>query len=286
VIGSLFSELAWYELWGPIYFIISVAIIYWYFKNVVRYYRSKMTSSQINYLLTAVILLYIVTGSPLAAVGKHYLFSAHMLQLSIMFFVVVPLFILSLPRAYIRKYFWNHRTKFLIQLFGKPWLTAAAFNGLVTLYFVPTVFNFLKSYPILMGLAQLILVINAFLMWWVIISPLPEISRFSYLTRAAYIFFASLLLMPIGFFHLIVQVENYPFYAEIQGSLLPSLTAIYDQQAAGGILKVFQLSSYTLALLFIVSRWVKQSEATQGQVVEKNIRYVRGVVIHLDEDKK
>jgi len=286
VIGSLFTELSWYELWGPIYFIISIALVYWYFKSVFRYYRSKMSSGQTNYFLTAVILLYIVTGSPLAAIGKHYLLSAHMLQLSVLFFIVIPLFILSLPRAFIRKYFWNHRTQFLIRLFGKPWLTAVAFNGLLTLYFVPFVFNFLKSYPILMGLVQILLVINAFLVWWVIISPLPEISRFSYLTRAAYIFFASLLLMPIGFFHLIVQVENYPFYAAVQGDLLPALTAIYDQQAAGGILKVFQLSSYTIALLLIVSRWVKQSDETEGQVVEKNIRYVRGVVIHLDEDKK
>lgn len=286
MLGSLFTQLSWYELWGPIYFVISVGLIYWYFKSVVRYYRSKMTSSQINYFITSVILLYIVTGSPLAAMGKHYLFSIHMLQHSILYFVIIPLFILSLPRAYIRKYFWNHRMQLIIQLLGKPWVTAASFNGLLTLFFVPTVFNFLKNYPVLLGVAQLILVINAFLIWWVILSPLPEISRFSYLTRAAYVCFTSILLMPIGFYHLLSQAENYPFYAEVQGVLWPALTAVYDQQAAGGILKVFQLSSYTIALLFIVSRWVKQSEATQGQVVEKNIRYVRGVVIHLDDDKK
>lgn len=284
--GSLFSELTWYELWGPIYFIISLALVYWYFKSVVRFYRGQMNRQQINYFITSVILLYVAMGSPLAAMGKHYLFSAYMLQLSILFFVAVPLFILSLPRQYIRSFFWNHRTKFLIQLLGKPWLTAVTFNGLLTIFFVPFVFNFFKSYPILMGIAQLILLINSFLIWWVIISPLPEISRFSYLTRAAYIFFASLLLLPIGFFHLIVQAENYPFYAAVQGELIPTLTAVYDQQAAGGTLKIFQLSSYTLALLLIVSRWVKQSDEIEGQVVEKNIRYVRGVVIHLDDDKK
>src|SRR5690625_2449569 len=123
MLGSLFTQLSWYELWGPIYFVISVGLIYWYFKSVVRYYRSKMTSSQINYFITSVILLYIVTGSPLAAMGKHYLFSIHMLQHSILYFVIIPLFILSLPRAYIRKYFWNHRMQLIIQLLGKSWVT-------------------------------------------------------------------------------------------------------------------------------------------------------------------
>lgn len=285
MIGSLFSEVAWYELWGPLFLIICIGLIYWYYKYVVRYYKDQMTSSQTNYFIIAVVLLYIFKGSPLNAVAKYYLFSMHMLQLSTIFFVIIPLFILSLPRAYIRQYFWDHRAKFLIHMFGKPWLTAASFNGLITLYFVPVVFNFLKSYPLLMILAQIILVINAFLMWWVIISPLPEISRFSYLVRSGYIFFCALLLMPIGFFHLIVQVEHYPFYAAVQGELIPVLTAIYDQQAAGGILKVMQLSSYTIALLIIVSRWVRQAQEVEGEVLEENIRYVRGVVIHLDDDK-
>src|SRR5699024_2898931 len=183
------------------------------------------------------------------------------------------------------KYFWHHRTKFLIGVFGRPWLTAILFNGLVTIYFIPPVFNTIKGNVILMFISQAILIINAFLMWWVIIAPLPEISRFPYLTRAAYIFFASLLLMPIGFFHLIIQKDHYPFYVAVQGDLIPVITAIYDQQIAGGILKVMQLSSYTIALLFIVSKWGRQSDKQEGQVVEENIRYVRGVVIHLDKDQ-
>lgn len=245
-----------------------------------------MTRSQIKYFISAIVLIYIVKGSPLATVADHYLFSAHMLELSVIFFAIIPLIILSLPKSFLRRYFWHHRTKFLIGMFGRPWLTAVLFNGLLTLYFVPPVFNVIKGNLLLIVLSQAILIVNAFLMWWVIISPIPEISRIPYLTRAAYIFFTSLLLMPIGFFHLIIQREHYSFYIAVQGELFPMLTAIYDQQIAGGILKVMQLSSYTIALLFIVMKWVRQTEAKEGKVVEDHIRYVRGVVVHLDKDKE
>lgn len=284
--GSLFKNFAWYELWGPVYVVICLGLSYWYFKSVVQYYRMKMTENQINYFITAIILLYIVKGSPVATIADHYLFSAHMLQLTVIFFIIIPLFILSLPTNFIRKYFWHHRTKFLIGIFGRPWLTAILFNGLVTLYFIPPVFNVIKGNMILMFISQAILIINAFLMWWVIISPIPEVSRIPYLTRAAYIFFASLLLMPIGIFLLVIPKEYYSFYIEVAGDFIPVITAVYDQQIAGGILKVMQLTSYTIALLYIVRTWGRKSEEKEGQVVDKNIRYVRGVVIHLDKDQK
>src|SRR5690625_4647152 len=246
----------------------------------------RMNKSQPKYFISAIILLYIVKGSPLATIADHYLFSAHMLQLSVIFFAIIPLFILSLPTNFIRKYFWNHRTKFLIGIFGKPWLTAILFNGLVTTYFIPPVFNTIKGNIFLMIISQAILIITAFLMWWVIISPIPEVSWISYLKRSAYIFFTSLLLMPIGFFLLIVQNEHYTFYEAVAGDLIPVITAIYDQQIAGGLLKVMQLSSYTIALLHIVLAWGRKSEEKEGQVNDENIRVVRGVVIHLDNDRE
>jgi len=284
--SSIFSQFAWYELWGPIYVIICLGLCYLYFKKVVHYYSFHMTKNQINYFISAVILLYVVKGSPLATIADHYLFSAHMLLLSVIFFAIIPLFILSLPRNFIRKYFWHHRMKFFINVFGRPWLTAILFNGLVTIYFIPPIFNTIKGSLFLQLIAQIILTINAFLMWWVIISPTPEIRRTPYMTRAAYIFFASLLLMPIGIFLLVIQKEHYPFYGAVAGDFIPAITAIYDQQIAGGILKVMQLSSYTFALLHIVFMWGQKTDAKEGQVDDENIRYVRGVVIHLDEDKK
>lgn len=72
----------------------------------------------------------------------------------------------------------------------------------------------------------------------------------------------------------------------MEGELIPILTAVYDQQLAGGLLKLIQIISYAYALLIIFFKWGKQEEAMEGKVDEKNLRYARGVVIHFDKDKK
>ncbi len=75
-------------------------------------------------------------------------------------------------------------------------------------------------------------------------------------------------------------------YIDVAGELITGFTAVYDQQAAGGILKITQLASYSYALLIIAIKWGRLEEEREGQVDEENIRYVRGVVIHLDENNK
>src|SRR5690606_32971271 len=122
-------------------------------------------------------------------------------------------------------------------------------------------------------------------MWWVIIHPVPEIKGFNYLMRAAYIFLASVALFPIGFFYVIIQEAHFPAYIHVAKDIIPALTPIYDQQLAGGILKVIQLATYCIALLFILLKWGKQEQAREGQVDEEHIKYVRGVVIHLDKNR-
>src|SRR5699024_2896558 len=145
-----------------------------------------------------------------------------------------------------------------------------------------TVFNLIHGNILLTLLAQLILFVNAFFMWWVIIYPLPELRGLNYLLRALYIFLASTILMPTGFFYIVVEQAHFPAYIALQGELMPMLTAIYDQQLAGGLLKFIQIFSYAIALLIIFFKWGKQEEEMEGKVDEKNIRYARGVVIHLD----
>lgn len=112
--------------------------------------------------------------------------------------------------------------------------------------------------------------------------PLPEISKFSYFTRVAYIFLNSVLLMPIGIFLLVgIGEAHYPLYAGVAGQLFPSLNAVYDQQLGGGILKAIQLTSYGVALFHLIGNWSRKEDEREGQIDDESIRVVQGVVIHL-----
>lgn len=227
-----------------------------------------------------------IKASPLDVIGTHYLFSVHTLQMSLAYFVAIPLLLLSMPIGLLRQYIWHHQTKLIVKILSHPWMSLITFNGFLSIYFIPTVFKAIHTNIIFTIIAQIILFISAVFMWFVIINPLPEIKGLSYLLRAFYIFLASVILMPIGFFYVIVQTEHFPMYGAVAGEIIRSFTAVYDQQAAGGVLKVIQLTSYSYALLIIAFKWGRIEEAREGQIDEEHIRYARGVVIHLDKNDK
>lgn len=282
----LMEEHTLYSLFKLHWLILFLVIIFIYFKKIVFNQQYTITASQIIYFFIAMILLIGLKASPIDVIGKYYLFSAHVLQLSFIFFIAIPLLILSLPRDFLRQLVWNYRTRLFVTILSHPWLSLFTFNGLLSLYLLPPVFNFLQQYVILHLLAQFILFINAIFMWFVIIQPVPELNTNHPLLRAAYIFLASVLLMPIGFYFVLVQKGHFPVYIEVEQVLTPLLTVIYDQQLAGGILKITQMFSYAFALLFITLEWGRRELAKEGTVDDKNIRYVRGVVIHLVQRKK
>lgn len=275
-----------YTLFKLHWIILLLIVSYFYIKKVIQSPLYNITSNQKFYFFTAVSLLLIFKATPLDIIATHYLFSAHTLQMSLTYFVVIPLLILSFPTSFLRQYIWNHRTKLALNILAHPWLTLISFNGLLTLYFIPTVFNLVHMNIVVLYVVQVILFINAILMWWVIIHPVPEIKGLDYLLRALYIFLASLALFPIGFFYVIIQNAHFPMYIPVAEAIIPGFTAVYDQQAAGGILKVTQLASYSFALLILLFQWGKQEEEKEGQVEDENIRYVRGVVIHLDKNNR
>lgn len=275
-----------YTLFKLHWILILIIIVFLYNRKLVKSPIYPVSASQKFYFYTAIILFTVVKATPLDVIATHYLFSAHVLQLTLTYFIAIPLFILSFPVNFLRQYIWNHRTKFALNILAHPWLTLITFNGLLTIYLIPAVFNIVHTNIVLSFITQVILFGSAIFMWWVIIHPVPEIKGLDYLLRALYIFLASLALFPIGFFYVIIQNAHFPVYIPVERELIHALTSIYDQQLAGGILKVLQLGSYSFALLILLFKWGKQEEAKEGQVEEEHIRYARGVVIHLDRDKK
>src|SRR5699024_517839 len=103
-------------------------------------------------------------------------------------FITVPLLLLSFPVAFLRQVIWNHQARILLKIFSHPWLTLIGFNGLISIYFIPSVFNAIHGSWLITAIAELIIVINAFFMWWFISHPLSELKRLSYMQRALYIF--------------------------------------------------------------------------------------------------
>ncbi|MFK2824165.1 cytochrome c oxidase assembly protein [Bacillus sp. B190/17] len=264
MIGNITSDANWFQLWGIGYFIFLLLLSVLYAKAASSGKYTFKTMQRMSFYF-GLFLFYLFVGSPFAVIAAEDLFSAHVVELMVMLFVVPPLCVLGLPREFLRSFFWSYRMRFALKLFTHPWVTALLFNLLLSVYLVPSIFNYVQKHTFLLGLLQFLLLGAAFLMWWTIISPLPEINRLSESIRVMYVFVASILLMPIGIFLLVADSPFYEMYMKGQ-QLMPNLTALQDQQLAGGMLKAIQLGSYGIALFLLISKWAKKEEEPDDHV--------------------
>ncbi|HEX7065018.1 MAG TPA: cytochrome c oxidase assembly protein [Bacillales bacterium] len=250
---NLFSEYHWFELWEPIWFVVLLAM-------AVLYLRNKGASRRERSLfLTALALIFIVVGSPFHILAAHGLFSAFMVQQSILYLVVPPFLISGIPSSWLRPQLWHHIVKRILRALTNPWFTAILFNVGFSLYLLPMVFHSVHGHPVYTGLCDLFLFLASVLMWWSILSPLPELNPLSGLARLFYIFITAVMLTPIAFLMLFANDILYPAYGMASG-VFSNLSALYDQQLAGGILKGFQLTAYGIVLGIVVFEWVRKEQ--------------------------
>ncbi len=121
-------------LWSPIFFMFMLSILISYFFIIGPYrtrfeHAEKVSKKQIFYFTSGIILLYIVKGGPIDLIG-HIIFSAHMLEMAVMYIAVPPLLLLGIP-VWLYSYITSFKAiQVILKLFAKPLIALFVFNGL------------------------------------------------------------------------------------------------------------------------------------------------------------
>lgn len=271
-------------LWSPFYFTALVLITIGYFLMVTKYRNKFQDSSpvsmkQVIYFILAMVLLYVVKGSPIDLLS-HIMFSAHMFQMALLYLVIPPLFIIAIPKWVWRLVLEIRGVKSLFRFFTKPLFALMLFNVLFSLYHIPLVFDFIKTGMLVHAGYTVILFTTAVLMWFPLVNQLPEHESLSGVKKVAYIFGSGILMTPAC---ALIIFADYPMYdtftnAEswasamelcVPASALSGLTLsgpemfnglplLEDQQLGGVLMKVIQeiVLGYVLGVIFFA--WFKK----------------------------
>ncbi len=145
--------------------------------------------------------------------SDYYLFSAHMVQHLLLTLVAPPLLILGTPG-------WMLRPALAWPVVGSiaRWVTGAAqcfviFNLVLAVWHLPPVYNLAMAHHDVHIAQHLCFMISATLMWWPVLSPLPELPRLSYPLQMLYLFLMSI---PMSFIAVCIGYSDhilYPAYA-------------------------------------------------------------------------
>lgn len=251
----------WYDLWNPwmMIAVLGAGFVYFYltgpagrrFGGYVPVGKGRKVC-----MAAALLLFWSVEGTPVAFYGHEDLFSAHMLQQSVLYLVLPPLVYLSLPEWLLRPLFAKEWMKRLYPL-THPLISVLGFNLAFSVYHLPIVFDSAYANPILHQTYHSVLMLLAFHMWFPVFCPVKEWNRLSDLQRMAYIFANGVLLTPACALIIFAKTLLYDAYRNAPG-FISWLPALDDQQLGGVIMKILQEVVYGTVLAYCFFTWYRK----------------------------
>ncbi|NHN33303.1 cytochrome c oxidase assembly protein [Paenibacillus agricola] len=212
------------------------------------------------FFMFGLIAFYLAEGIPLNLLANEFMFSAHMLQQSLLLFVMPPLLLYGTPPWFIRAILPKSFVEKVLPLVIHPLLAVIVFNVLITVYHYPAIFDYIMSDGgggIVSNIYHLILLVSAFQMWWVLVCPLPELDRIPGIKKMAYIIVEGLLIYPVCIFIFFASKLLYKTYAQVP-VVVSLFNPLEDQQFGGVIMKFIQEGTLIIALGFVIHRWYRK----------------------------
>lgn len=222
-----------------------------------------------------VAVLWLGAGWPLHDLAERYLYSMHMVQHLLFTLVAPPLLIAGLPDWLLREILRPKAVSRVVRFLTRPVVALIAFNGVLLFTHWPAVVDAsVRSEPLHFGLHVLI-VASAFVMWWPVMSPLPEMPALPAPGQMLYLFLQSLAPTVPASFLTFGSTPLYPVYASFPriwgiDALTDQLIAGLTMKLAGGLI----LWGFIGAIFF---RWFAQEQrdgwdALQWRRFESEIR--------------
>ncbi len=204
-------------------------------------------------------ILWIGADWPIHDLAENYLFSVHMVQHTLFSLVAPPLILLGLPAPVLRKLM----SPFMgvLRFMTKPLIALALFNiVIVVTHWPPVVDLSVTNEPAHFGM-HLVLVFSSLVMWWVVVTPLPELGGPSPPGKMLFLFGQSIVpTVPASF----LTFASTPIYlAYEQAPRIWGISAVTDQMMAGLIMKIGGglLLWSVIALLFF--KWYSSEQKVQ-----------------------
>jgi len=214
----------------------------------------------------ALLVMFFSLNGWLHDLSDSYLFSAHMVQHLMLALVVAPLIIMGTPGELLRpalKYPW---VLSLAKWLTKPTHCFAIFNVVVAAWHLPPAYNYALAHHPVHIVQHLMFLVASVLMWWPILSPLPELPRLSYPGQMLYLFLMSIPMAIVSVYICYADTVLYPMYA-----IAPRIWGIspMNDQMMGGLIMWIPGGLFFYTIISIVFfRWQQRDGAESAAAAQ------------------
>ncbi len=201
--------------------------------------------------------------SPLDALGRYYLFSAHTTELLLLTTAAAPLLMLGIPEWFVWRLLPLRALRDATRGLMFPVCAALAFNATILIWHVGPFYEDAIRSTTLHNLENLSFLVAGLLTWWPLLTPLDRQTRFATPLQMVYLMLESL---PLDIFGVAAIFAPGVFYATyLHAPRVWGMSPMLDQQIAGALLAVPGniLDVVLMSVIFFV--WIERIERRQRE---------------------
>jgi len=185
--------------------------------------------------------------------SDSYLFSAHMVQHLVLALVVAPLLIMATPGWMLRPALEWRPVAVVARWVTDPFRSYAIFNVVMCAWHLPPLYNLAMAHHPVHIVQHLMFLVAAVLMWWPILSPLPELPRLAYPLQMLYLFLMSIPMSIVAVYIAYADSVLYPAYAT--APRIWGISPMQDQLIGGLIMWIPGGLFFFAVISVIFLRW-------------------------------
>ncbi len=199
--------------------------------------------------------IFFALNGPLHELSDRSLFSAHMVQHLLLTLVVPPLLLAGTPGWLLRPILKGRGVARTGRVLTRPLVASAIFNVVFAAWHLPVLYDWaMREHPLHI-VQHLMFLATGLLLWWPVLSPLPELPRLPPPAQMLYLFLVGIPMVLVAALITLSDEVLYPFYGEAPHTW--GLTPLADQRVGGVIMWVPGTLVFLIAITIVFFRWVK-----------------------------
>jgi putative membrane protein len=206
----------------------------------------------------ALAVLLLSLNGPMHELSDYYLFSVHMLQHLVLTLVFPPLLLAGIPGWLLQPVLSRPSVLRVARLLTRPWVAAPLFSVAIAVWHLGPYYDLMMRDHEVHIFTHLMFMVTATLMWWPVMSPVPELPRLPPGLGMLYLFLVGIPMQLVAALITFADSALYPWYAS--APRMWGLTPV-DDQKLGGLLMWVPGNLYLFGAIGVLFfRWAKESQ--------------------------
>ncbi|HEU4474247.1 MAG TPA: cytochrome c oxidase assembly protein [Gemmatimonadales bacterium] len=204
------------------------------------------------------LVLLVSLNGPMHDLSDYYLFSAHMVQHLLLTLLLPPLLIAGTPGWLLRPLLQRRPILAVARLLSHPVMAAVLYTVTIAVWHLTPFYELMmRSHDVHIA-THLMFIVAATILWWPVMSPVPELARLSYGMGMLYLFLAGIPMQIVAALITLSDEVRYPWYSAAPRTW--GLSPLDDQQLGGLLMWVPGNLWMFLAIGVLFLLWARETK--------------------------